>query len=76
MAPAESPRTLRIVIVGADITGLPAAAALRMEGHEILIFESSSMNKEIGAAITLSANSLRVLTYLGVNLNNLRAGII
>ncbi|KAJ7108123.1 FAD/NAD(P)-binding domain-containing protein [Mycena epipterygia] len=76
MAPTEPPmpRPLRIAIVGAGIAGLAAAAALRMEGHEVLIFESSSMNKEIGAAITLSANSLRVLTYLGVNLNNLRAG--
>ncbi|KAJ7102020.1 hypothetical protein C8R44DRAFT_859181 [Mycena epipterygia] len=76
MAPTEPPRPrpLRIAIVGAGIAGLAAAAALRMEGHEVLIFESSSMNKEIGAAITLSANALRVLTYLGVNLNNLRAG--
>jgi hypothetical protein len=38
------------------------------------IFESSSMNKEIGAAIGLSANSLRVLSYLGFDVENLRAG--
>jgi hypothetical protein len=32
------------------------------------------MNNEIGAAITLAANALRVLTHLGVNLKSLGAG--
>lgn len=32
------------------------------------------MNREIGAAVALSANSLRVLTYLGFDAKNLRAG--
>ncbi|KAJ6576124.1 FAD/NAD(P)-binding domain-containing protein, partial [Mycena vulgaris] len=75
MASTQSPhRPLRISIVGAGIAGLAAAATLRIEGHEVQIFESSSMNKEIGAAITLSANSLRVLTHLGLNIQSLRAG--
>ncbi|KAJ7488282.1 FAD/NAD(P)-binding domain-containing protein [Mycena latifolia] len=75
MSSIESPDApLRVAIVGAGLAGLAAAAALRMEGHEIQIFESSSMNKEIGAALSLSANSLRVLTHLGFNVENLRAG--
>ncbi|KAJ7121571.1 hypothetical protein C8R44DRAFT_786479 [Mycena epipterygia] len=75
MASAKSPRELfKIAIFGAGIAGLTAAAALRMEGHEVQVFESSSMDKEIGAALSLSPNSLRVLTYLGFNINNLRAG--
>ncbi|KAJ7917162.1 hypothetical protein B0H13DRAFT_336327 [Mycena leptocephala] len=70
----SSPRSLKVAIVGAGLGGLAAAAAFRMEGHEVQIFESSSMNKEIGAAIGLSANSLRVLSYLGFDAENLRAG--
>ncbi|KAJ7486821.1 FAD/NAD(P)-binding domain-containing protein [Mycena latifolia] len=71
MAP-EVATPSRIAIVGAGIAGLAAAAAFRMEGHEVEIFESSSMNKEIGAALGLSANALRALTHLGANLKRLR----
>ncbi|KAF7350158.1 FAD/NAD(P)-binding domain-containing protein [Mycena venus] len=74
MAAHESKsKPLRIGIVGAGIAGLAAAAAFRKEGHEVQIFESSSMNKEIGAAIGVTANSLRVLTYQGFDIKNLRA---
>ncbi|KAJ6628572.1 FAD/NAD(P)-binding domain-containing protein [Mycena sp. CBHHK59/15] len=64
---------LRIAIVGAGLAGLTAAVSLRRQGHDVQIFESSRMNKEIGAAIALSANSLRVLTYLGFDVKHLRA---
>ncbi|KAF7368623.1 FAD/NAD(P)-binding domain-containing protein [Mycena venus] len=66
-------KSLRIVIVGAGLAGLAAAVAFRKEGHDVQIFESSSMNKEIGAAIAVTANSLRVLTYLGFDVKNLKA---
>ncbi|KAJ7214473.1 hypothetical protein GGX14DRAFT_563285 [Mycena pura] len=70
---AAQPVSLRIAIVGAGIAGLTAAAAFRKEGHDVAVFESSALNKEIGAAIALSANSLRVLAYLGFEVRNLRA---
>ncbi|KAJ7488286.1 FAD/NAD(P)-binding domain-containing protein [Mycena latifolia] len=74
MVTLESPhRPLRIAIVGAGVGGLTAAAALRMEGHEVHIFETSPTNKELGAAISLSANALRALTHLGFNIERLRA---
>ncbi|KAJ7723495.1 hypothetical protein DFH07DRAFT_971508 [Mycena maculata] len=73
MSTTESyPRPLKITIVGAGIGGLTAAAALRIEGHEI--FETPSMNKEIGASITLADNALRVLNYLGFDIEHLKAG--
>ncbi|KAJ7488189.1 FAD/NAD(P)-binding domain-containing protein [Mycena latifolia] len=74
MVSSDVPQPLRIAIVGGGLAGLAAAAALRVEGHEVQIFESSSMNKEIGAAIALPANSLRVLAHLGVNTESLRHG--
>ncbi|KAJ7610004.1 FAD/NAD(P)-binding domain-containing protein [Mycena polygramma] len=64
---------LKIAVVGAGLAGLASAAALRKLGHEVHVFESSSMNKEIGAALSLSANSLRLLTFLGFDIKNLRA---
>ncbi|KAF8121654.1 FAD/NAD(P)-binding domain-containing protein [Mycena galopus ATCC 62051] len=71
--PESKSKSLRIAIVGAGLAGLAAAVAFRKEGHDVQIFESSSMSKEIGAAIAVTANSLRVLTYLGFDIKNLRA---
>jgi len=60
------------MIVGAGIGGLAAAASLRRQGHRVQIFESSAMNKEIGAAVIVHSNSLRVLDHLGYNKDNLK----
>ncbi|KAJ6620496.1 FAD/NAD(P)-binding domain-containing protein [Mycena sp. CBHHK59/15] len=59
------PDPLRIFIVGAGLGGLAAAISLRKQGHHVEIFESSLMNKEIGAALTVQANAMRVLEYFG-----------
>ncbi|KAJ7136731.1 FAD/NAD(P)-binding domain-containing protein [Mycena epipterygia] len=63
---------LDISIVGAGLGGLAAAAALRPHGHRIKIFETSTMNKEIGAAIGVQANAVRVLEYLGYRKENFK----
>ncbi|KAJ7459403.1 FAD/NAD(P)-binding domain-containing protein [Mycena galericulata] len=63
---------LRIFIVGAGLGGLAAAVALRRQGHQVEIFESSQMNKEIGAALTVQANAMRVLEYFGYEKENLK----
>ncbi|KAF7373938.1 FAD/NAD(P)-binding domain-containing protein [Mycena sanguinolenta] len=64
--------SLRILIVGAGLCGLAAAASFRRQGHRVDVFESSLMNKEIGAAITVQRNAIRVLEYLGYNPDNLK----
>ncbi|KAJ7060194.1 FAD/NAD(P)-binding domain-containing protein [Mycena amicta] len=68
----EPAHPLRIFVVGAGLGGLAAAVALRRQGHRVEIFESSHMNKEIGAAITVQANAIRVLEYLGYDPVNLK----
>ncbi|KAJ6552672.1 hypothetical protein DFH09DRAFT_1280923 [Mycena vulgaris] len=68
---AESPHSehecapLRIFVVGAELGGLAAAVSVRRQGHRVEIFKSSLMNREIGAAITMQANAMRVPEYLG-----------
>jgi salicylate hydroxylase len=57
--------------VGAGLGGLAAATSLRRQGHQVEIFESSQMNKEIGAAITIQSNAMHVLEYLGYEKDNL-----
>ncbi|KAJ6530286.1 FAD/NAD(P)-binding domain-containing protein [Mycena capillaripes] len=73
---AESPPSerapLRIFVVVAGLGGLAAAVSLRRQGHRVVIFESSSMKREIGAAITVQGNAMRVLEYLGYEEKNLK----
>lgn len=59
--------TAHITIVGAGIAGLVAAISLRNHGHEVTIFEQSSLAKEIGAAFSITPNASSVLSNLGID---------
>ncbi|KAF8176565.1 FAD/NAD(P)-binding domain-containing protein [Mycena galopus ATCC 62051] len=63
---------LRVSIVGAGIAGLAAALALRRNGHRVHIFEASEIKTEIGAALGVPLNALRVLDHLGISRDNLK----
>jgi salicylate hydroxylase len=56
-----------VVIAGAGITGLAAAISLRRSGHRVTIYERSSMNNELGAAINVPPNVSRVLVPMGLD---------
>lgn len=56
-----------VVIAGAGITGLAAAISLRRSGHRVTIYERSSMNNELGAAINVPANVARALVPMGLD---------
>ncbi|KAJ7808796.1 FAD/NAD(P)-binding domain-containing protein [Mycena olivaceomarginata] len=68
----NSYQPLNISIVGTGIGGLTAAIALRKNGHNVQIFETAEIKTEIGAAVAVQANSLRVLDHLGVSKENLK----
>lgn len=55
-----------IVIVGAGIGGLTAAASLLQRGHRVRVVEQSQALGEIGAGLQLSANAVKVLFSLGL----------
>src|SRR5258706_14235372 len=57
---------MKIVIAGAGIGGLTAAAALLRKGFDVTILEQAQALKEIGAGVQLSPNATRVLYQIGV----------
>ena len=62
---ATRTKRLKIGIVGAGIAGLSAAVALSQSGHEIDVFEKSTLAYEVGAAVTACPNAARVLHHWG-----------
>ncbi len=56
----------KILIAGAGIGGLTAAACLLKAGHDVQIFEQAPELIEVGAGIQISANAMHVLNDLGL----------
>jgi salicylate hydroxylase len=56
----------KILIAGAGIGGLTAAASLLKAGHDVTIFEQASELSQVGAGLQLSANATHVLHHLGL----------
>jgi salicylate hydroxylase len=56
----------RILIAGAGIGGLTAAACLMKAGHAVEVYEQAPELAEVGAGIQISANAQHVLRHLGL----------
>lgn len=57
---------MKILIAGAGLGGLAAAANLLAAGHDVDVFEQAPALGEVGAGIQISANASRVLIALGL----------
>jgi salicylate hydroxylase len=55
-----------IVVVGGGIGGLTAAACLLRKGHRVRVYEQAGEVTEVGAAVQMSANAVKVLYHLGL----------
>jgi salicylate hydroxylase len=58
---------LNILIAGGGIAGFSAAVALRRAGHAVRVYERSSLNNEVGAAIHVPPNASRALLAWGLD---------
>ncbi|MDQ0746961.1 2-polyprenyl-6-methoxyphenol hydroxylase-like FAD-dependent oxidoreductase [Streptomyces africanus] len=56
----------RAVVIGGGIGGLTAAAALHLRGRQVTVLERARSLEPVGAAISLSPNSLRALDVIGL----------
>jgi salicylate hydroxylase len=65
----------RILIAGAGIGGLTAAASLIKAGHRVRVFEQAPQLAEVGAGIQMSANAMHVLNHLGLGPAIARIGV-
>ena len=59
-------KSKKIIIAGAGIGGLAAAACLLQEGYHVRVYEQAPELGEIGAGIQCSANAVKVLHHLGL----------
>ncbi|KAJ4190329.1 hypothetical protein NW755_005470 [Fusarium falciforme] len=62
--PSSQESPLNVVIVGAGLAGLLAARVLR-EKHNVKVYERASAPAEVGAAINIGPNGVRILDTLG-----------
>lgn len=56
----------KVLIAGAGLGGLAAAACLLQRGFDVRVFEQAPQLSEVGAGIQQSANSVKVLYALGL----------
>ena len=59
-------RQRKALIIGAGIGGLAAAIGLKNSGYEVSVFERAPELKEVGAGLSLWANAIKALAYLGL----------
>jgi salicylate hydroxylase len=59
-------RKLKIVVIGAGIGGLTAAAALVQKGFEVEVYDRADELGEVGAGLQMGPNAVKVIRALGL----------
>ena len=65
---------VQIAIIGGGIGGLTAALALQQSGFQAEVFEQAPVLLDVGAAIAMWPNAMRVLEHLGLGEKILESG--
>jgi FAD-dependent urate hydroxylase len=66
---AAAVRPLRILVVGAGVSGISVARGLLRDGHDVTVFDQRSEVQAGGGAVTIWSNGETVLGQLGVDMN-------
>jgi FAD-dependent urate hydroxylase len=62
-------RALRILVVGAGVSGISVARGLLRDGHDVTVFDQRKDTRAGGGAVTTWSNGETVLRQLGVNMD-------
>ena len=65
-----------VAIIGAGLGGLTCALALVRAGRKVVVYEQAPQLGEVGAGITLSPNSSRIMIALGLEAGMRRLGVV
>src|ERR1700739_2512361 len=69
VADVPSPRPLRVLVIGAGVSGISAARGLLRGGHDVTVFDQRKDTRAGGGAVTIWSNGETVLRQLGVNMD-------
>src|SRR5262249_62061676 len=69
VAEAPSTRPLRVLVVGAGVSGISVARGLLRDGHDVTVFDQRTDTRAGGGAITIWSNGETVLRQLGVDMD-------
>lgn len=65
-----------VAIIGAGLGGLTCALALAQAGRSVVVYEQAPQMAEVGAGITLSPNSSRIMMALGLEQGMRQLGVV
>jgi FAD-dependent urate hydroxylase len=60
---------LRVLVIGAGVSGISVARGLLRDGHDVTIFDQRSNVTAGGGAVTIWSNGATVLQHLGVDMD-------
>ncbi|HZC53077.1 MAG TPA: NAD(P)/FAD-dependent oxidoreductase [Mycobacterium sp.] len=62
-------RPLRVLVVGAGVSGISVARGLLRDGHDVTVFDQRNDTRAGGGAVTIWSNGETVLRQLGVDMD-------